>query len=203
MAGGGLRWRLPRMRVPITPRLRPALAAAPFAVSLALMCDLALAAASIGFAQKAMAIAVVPIAMASVITFVVAIAVRSERAFLASVLTLAGACAVADLPVHRNGAAVFASVAGAAVLVFVEAGGAALEPRGAGTRVGRPATTQAVWVGLVAVGGASAGWLLLSLQPEVSDLGLAALGIGVLAAVCLIALAAMLAAAAIADRKHT
>ena len=148
------------------------------------MCDLALAAASIGFAQKAMAIAVVPIAMASVITFVVAIAVRSERAFLASVLTLAGACAVADLPVHRNGAAVFASVAGAAVLVFVEAGGAALEPRGAGTRVGRPATTQAVWVGLVAVGGASAGWLLLSLEPEVSDLGLAALGIGVLAAVC-------------------
>jgi small-conductance mechanosensitive channel len=140
--------------------------------------------------------------LASIIPLVVALGARSERAFLGSIVILTGSCVLADLPLHRSGAALFAAIAGAAVLAFVEAGGAALEPKGGGTHVGHPARAHAIWVGLVAIGGAAAGWLLLSVDPELSDLGLAALVLGVLAAVCLIALAAMLAATAIAGRKR-
>jgi len=202
MATGGPRPPSSQRGVPVLLRFRAAWTAAPLAVSVALALELALAAASTAFAPKTTATAVALISLASIITLVVALGARNERALLASVLTLAGTCAFADLPIHRSGAAAFASIAGAAVLVFVEAAGAALEPKGGGARLSRPGSRHALWVGLVAVGGASAGWLLLSLQPDVSDLGLGALGVGVGAAVCLIALAALLATATIAEGKR-
>jgi hypothetical protein len=59
-----------------------------------------------------------------------------------------------------------------------------------------------LWVALVAAGGAVAGWLLLALQPDMSGLGLAAVGVGVLAAICLIALTTVLATAVLTDRRR-
>jgi hypothetical protein len=203
MIGSGS-WRLRRLRRagPTVPLFRPALAAAPVAVPTAFALVIAVTAASVAFAPKQAAAGVVACGLASTVTLFVALTIRSERAFLASVLLLAGACAVADLPVHRSGAVVFAAVAGAVVLAFAEAGGAALEPVGGGTHVGRPGLRQATWTVALAVGGAVAGWLLLSLEPDLSDLGLAALGVGVVAAICVIALAAGLSARATTDHRR-
>ena len=106
-------------------------------------------------------------------------------------------CAVADLPIHRSGAAAFAAVAGAAVLAFVEAGGAASEPARGGKHVGRPARRHVIWVALVAAGGAAAGWLLLASKPALAGYGIAALGVGVLAAICVLGLAATLSRSAV------
>jgi hypothetical protein len=105
------------------------------------------------------------LAVASMTTFAVALGARNERAFLTSVLLISAASAFADLPVQRSDAGVFAALGGAVVLGLIEAGGAALEPKGGGTHVGRPARLHVAWVVVVAVGGALAGWLLLSLQP--------------------------------------
>jgi hypothetical protein len=180
--------------------LRPALSAAPAAFSLAFGLDVTVIALAMVLAPHAAVAGAALSGVASIITLVVALGMRSERAFLASVLFLAVACAVADLPVHRSGSAAFAAVAGVAVLAFTEAGGAALEPAGGGKRIGTPGRRHVVWVGLVAAGGGSTGWLLLALQPALSGYGLAALGVGVLAAICVLALAATLSRAAVSER---
>jgi hypothetical protein len=135
---------------------------------------------------------------ASVITLTVALAMSNERAFLASVLTLATASAFADLPVNRAGSTVFAAAAGALVLGFAEAGGAALEPSGTGKQLGRPTGARVAWVGAIAVGGGLLGWLIVSVRGGVADLGPLALGIGVAAAVGVILLAGTLTRSAVA-----
>jgi hypothetical protein len=196
----------PRPRRPkdlaIVVAFRSALVAAPVAVSIAFGLQLAVAVSAVAFAAKILTSAVVIVAVASIVTLVVAIGARDDRAYRASVLTLAVTCALADLPIHRSDAIAFAAVAGAVVLAFAEAGGAALEPKGGGKHVGRPAGLHAVWVAVVAAGGGVAGWLLLSLQSDLSGLGLAALGVGVLAAVCMVGLAAVLTTAAISERRR-
>ncbi|MGO8877335.1 MAG: hypothetical protein ACLQNG_16415 [Acidimicrobiales bacterium] len=203
MIGSGS-WRLRRLRRagPAIPLFRPALAAAPVAVPTAFALAIVATVASVAFAPKQAVAGVVACGLVSVLTLFVALTIRSERAFLVSVFLLAGACAVADLPVHRSGAVVFAAAAGAAVLAFAEAGGAALEPLGGGTHVGRPGVRQTTWTAAVAVGGAAAGWLLLSLEPDLSGFGLAALGVGVVAAICVIALAASLSVRVTTDRRR-
>jgi hypothetical protein len=198
----GLRRRSSSHRPPVAPRFKSAFAAAPAAVSVALVLDVAVAVACVALAPKILTSGVLLLALASLITLAVSLAARSQPAFLASVLTLAAECVIADLPIHRSGAVVFAAAAGAAVLVFAEAGGTALEPKGGGTHVGRPSSRHVLWVALVAAGGAVAGWLLLALQPDMSGLGLAAVGVGVLAAICLIALTTVLATAVLTDRRR-
>jgi hypothetical protein len=176
--------------------------AAPVAVSIAFGLQLAVTVGAVVFAAKILTSAVVIVALVSIVTLVVALGARDDRTYRASVVTLAVACTLADLPIHRADAITFAAVAGGVVLAFAEAGGAALEPKGGGSHVGRPAALHAGWVALVAAGGGVAGWLLLSLRSDLSGLGLAALGIGVLAAVCLVGLAAVLTTAAIAERRR-
>lgn len=190
----------PRRHRRIASSFRAALAAAPAALPLAFALDVAVVAGAAAFATKATAVAVVLSGLVSLVSFVAALGARSGRAFLSSVLSLALACALADLPIHRGAAAVFAAMAGAAVLVFAEAGGAALDPMTSNKRIGHPGAAHVAWVGTVAVVGASAGLLALSLQSDISGLGVAALAVGALAAVCVMALTGVLATAAVTER---
>jgi hypothetical protein len=194
-----LRYRAGPRNTPTLATLRLAYSAAPFAVSAASGLLLVLGVADMIAAPAAATAGIFVLAGASIITFAVALEARNERAFLASVLLISAASAFADLPVHRADAAVLAAVAGATVLCIIEAGGAALEPNGGGSNLGRPARLHVAWVAAVAPGGAAAGWLLLSLQPDLDDLGLVALGLGVLAAVGMIVFAGALARSALAD----
>ena len=171
---------------PVVAAFRSAYTAAPVAVSTASALLIALGVADILAATAVATVGVFALVVASLITFTTALGARNERAFLASVLLISAASAFADLPVTRSGAGVLAAVAGATVLGLIEAGGAALEPKGGGTHLGRPARLHVAWVTVVAVGGGATGWLLLSLQPDVAGLGLVALACGVLAAVGII-----------------
>jgi len=181
-----IRYRSGPSGVPLFAAFRMAYSAAPVAVSTASALVVALGVADMIVTPTAASAGVLVLAVASMTTFAVALGARNERAFLTSVLLISAASAFADLPVQRSDAGVFAALGGAVVLGLIEAGGAALEPKGGGTHVGRPARLHVAWVVVVAVGGALAGWLLLSLQPDLTDLGLVALGLGVLAAVGMI-----------------
>ncbi|MHB1511519.1 MAG: hypothetical protein ACYCZ8_18625 [Acidimicrobiales bacterium] len=174
-------------------------AAAPLAVSVALTSDVALSVAAVAFAPRHNALAVAMSGAVSIAALVVALATRGRRAFLTSALALALACALADLPVHRDTGVIFAAIAGGVVVVFAEAVGAALESPDAAKSLGHPGRSQALRAGTVAVLGGAIGWLILSLAPELSDLGLAALGVGVVAAVCVMGLAALLAGSAVSE----
>jgi hypothetical protein len=179
--------------------LAVAYSAAPVAVSAASGLLVGLGVADVIAASRAATAGVVALVVASMVTFGVALGARGERAFLTSVLFISAASAFADLHVYRGDRTVFAAVAGAIVLGVIEAGGAALEPKGGGSRLGRPARLHVAWVVAVAAGGAAAGWLLVSLQPDVADLGLVALGCGVLAAVGLVVFAGALTGSALGD----
>ncbi len=177
--------------------------AAPLAVSVAITTDLALTVAAGAFAPRHQAVAVAMSGAVSTGALVLALATHGRRAFLTCALALALACALADLPVHRGSSATFAAIAGAAMVVFAEAAGAAVEPAGGGRSLGRPGGAQALRAGTVAVIGGAIGWLVLSLRPELSDLGLVALGVGAVSAVGVMALAALLAGSAVSGRpKH-
>jgi hypothetical protein len=191
------RYRLGSNNKPLLSAFRVAYSAAPVAVATAIALQIALGTADMLFAPTVASAGVLLLVLGSMITFVVSLAARNERAFLSSALLISAASAVADLPLHRSDAGVLAAVAGAMVLGMIEAGGAALEPRGGGVRLGRPARLHVVWVTAVALGGAVTGWLLLSLQPDVADLGLFALGLGVLAAIGFIVFAGALTGSAL------
>jgi hypothetical protein len=178
---------------------RSAYSAAPVAVSTASALLVALGAMDVITASRVATIAVFALVVVSMITFTGALGARNERAFLSAVLLISAASAFADLPLHRSDAAVFAAVAGATVLGLIEAGGAALEPKGGGTHIGRPARLHVAWVVVVGVAGAAAGWLLLSLQSGVADLGLVAVAFGVLAAVGMIVFTGALTGSALGD----
>lgn len=192
----------PSGRWPLRDRLHAAVQAAPLAVAAAIALEVALLVMDLIWSNPPGDAAIVAFGTASAITFIVGLAMSNERAFLASVLTLATASAFADLPVSRGGATVFAAAAGAIVLAFAEAGGAALEPSGTGKQLGRPTGARVTWAAATAIGGAVAGWLLVSVRAGVAGLGPIALGIGVAAAVGLIVLAGMLTRSAVAaDRS--
>jgi hypothetical protein len=184
---------------PILATFRVAYSAAPAAVATASALLVALGVADMVLAPVAATAGIFMLVLVAMITLAVALGARSEPAFLASVLLIAGASAFADLPAHRGDAGVIAAIAGAAVLGIIEAGGAALEPSGGGERLGRPGRAHVAWVAMVAVGGAVAGWLLLSLQPDLADLGLVALAFGVLAAVGMIVFAGALTGSVLRD----
>jgi hypothetical protein len=184
---------------PILATFRVAYSAAPAAVATASTLLVALGVADMVLAPIAATAGILILVVVSMITLAVALGARSEPAFLASVLLIAAATAFADLPTHRGDAGVIAAIAGAAVLGIIEAGGAALEPASGGERLGRPGRAHVAWVTAVAVGGAAAGWLLLSLQPDLADLGLVALAFGVLAAVGMIVFAGALTGSVLRD----
>ncbi len=186
-----------RRRPTVRPFLQAALASAPFAVSATMGIELCVAVAGAALAPKALAGTAVLCAVVSTVAWCTALASRNERAFVAATVLLAGACALAALPVHRTGSAVVAALGGAAVLAFAEIGATALERLGARDHVGRPSLLRALWVAPVAVAGAAVGWLLLALGPELSGFGLAAVAAGVVAAVCLLVLAAVLTGTAV------
>jgi len=178
-------------------RLRAAFRAAPLAVITAVAIQIVVWVTDLIWSTPPGVAAILAFGTASAITFTVALAMGNERAFLASVLTLAAASAFADLPVSRAGVTVFAAAAGALVLAFAEAGGSALEPSGTGKQLGRPTGARVAWVAAIAVGGALAGWLLVSVRGGVADLGPLALGVGVAAAVGFIVLAGTLTRSAV------
>jgi hypothetical protein len=186
--------------VRIGPLLGAARSAAPLATPIAFLADFLLVVAAVAAAPAKLGLTIVLCGAVSMTILAAALALRSDRAFLVSALALGAALALGDLPVHRGDAAVLAAVGGAGLLVFLEAGGVALEST-PGKRLGRPGLRHAGWVVLVAGISAAAGWLLLSLQPDLSDLGLAALVVGVLAGVLLVALFAVLADALTRERE--
>jgi hypothetical protein len=178
---------------------RLAYAAAPTAVVAAIALLLLLGAMDLIFATKVLTAGVVALVVASMVTFAVALASRNERVFLGSVLLVAAASALADLPPQRGDAGVLAAIAGAMVLCLIEAGGSALEPKRGGIHLGRPGRAHVAWVIAVATGGAGAGWLLLSLQDDLGDLGIVALAFGVLAAVGMIVFTGALTGSVLSD----
>ncbi len=169
-------------------------------MSVAITADVALTVAAVAFAPRHAAVAVATSGTVSIAALTLALATRGRRAFLTSALALALAGALADLPVHRDTGVIFAAIAGGVVVVFAEAVGAAIESPGAAKSLGHPGRSQALRACTVAVIGGATGWLVLSLAPELSDLGLAALGVGVVAAVCIMGLVALLAGSAVAER---
>jgi hypothetical protein len=177
-------------------------AAAPLAVSVALTSDVALSVAAVAFAPRHQAVAVAMSGAVSIAALSLALATRGRRAFLTSALASALACELADLPVQRDTGVIFAAITGGVVVVFAEAVGAAIESPGAAKSLGHPGRSQALRASTVAVLGGAIGWLVLSLAPELSDLGLAALGIGVVAAVSIMGLAALLAGRAVSARPR-
>lgn len=210
MSGFGLRRAAPTMKPPYGQRppalgtvLRKALATSPLALSATMAIELVVAVGGAALAPPHLAETAVACALASTAAWCAALAARSERAFLAATVLLASGCALTALPVHRAGSAVVGAIGGAVVLAFAETGTTALERIGSRDHRARPSILRALWVAPIAVVGAAAGWLLLALEPDLSGFGLAAVAIGVLAAVCLVAFAAVLTVAAVArsDRE--
>lgn len=199
MASPGSR---PSHRTPVWPFLREAAGSAPLAVAGTMALELAVAVAGAVLAPRTLTGTAVLCAVVSTTIWCVALAARSQRAFVAALLFLSAACALSALPVHRGISSVVAAVGGAAAVVFAETGGHALERLGAPDHAGRPSLLRVAWVAPVAVLGAGAGWLLLSFEPALSGFGLAAVGVGVVAAICLVALAAVLSGTAVAPTRE-
>lgn len=159
----------------------------------AVLAEVSLAVFSAVVATKVATAAVALLAGTPILALTLAIARRSGRLLVGAAFLAAAMCVASDLPPSRHLDVLIAALQGALLLVFIEAGGRALEAIPSSSGPGHPARAQAVWVIAVAGVSVALSWLLSELKPGLSGLGFFALMVGVVSAPCLLILVAQLA----------